>query len=252
VTSVAYSPDGKRIVSGSHDNTLKVWDAQTGQDLLALRGHTGWVTSVAYSPNAKRIVSGSLDNTLKVWDAPAGQDLLFLKGHTSAVTSVAFSRNGKRVFGRDERGKVLAWDAANGMLLPDAPSAIPASRSVAVHGNRRACADGNLVRIERILSPDEQQRLRREEERTQRLLDIRARREFHTAQAEAAEQGKQPFAAVFHLDRLLVLLPGERRKLLERRHAVLAAALTKTPGDTWATRALAQQAIPDPDSIPDR
>jgi hypothetical protein len=58
VDSVAYSPDGKRIVSGSVDGTLKVWDAQTGQDLLTLKGHTGWVFSVGYSPDGKRIVSG--------------------------------------------------------------------------------------------------------------------------------------------------------------------------------------------------
>ena len=69
VNSVSFSPDGKRIVSGSVDKTLKVWDAETGQEVLTLNGHTQTVTSVSFSPNGRRIVSGSYDNTLKVWDA---------------------------------------------------------------------------------------------------------------------------------------------------------------------------------------
>jgi WD40 repeat protein len=68
VNSVSFSPDGKRIVSGSFGNTLKVWDAQTGQETLTLLGHSDWVFSVSFSPDGKRIVSGSEDNTLKVWD----------------------------------------------------------------------------------------------------------------------------------------------------------------------------------------
>jgi WD40 repeat protein len=68
VRSVSFSPDGKRIVSGSGDKTLKVWDAQTGQETRTLKGHTGFVTSVSFSPDGNRIVSGSLDNTAIVWD----------------------------------------------------------------------------------------------------------------------------------------------------------------------------------------
>src|SRR5262249_41138224 len=59
VTSVAFSADGRHIVSGSRDQTVKVWDARTGQERLTLKGHTVGVTSVAFSPDGKRIVSGS-------------------------------------------------------------------------------------------------------------------------------------------------------------------------------------------------
>jgi WD40 repeat protein len=75
VSDCAFSPDGKLIVSASFDHTLKVWDAQTGQMLRSLEGHSRWVVSCAFSPDGKLIVSASYDHTLKVWDAQTGQPL---------------------------------------------------------------------------------------------------------------------------------------------------------------------------------
>ena len=72
VRSVALSPDGKRIVSGSNDNTIQIWDAETGKPVgEPFRGHTAWVKSVAFSPDGRRIVSGSTDKTIRIWDAEA-------------------------------------------------------------------------------------------------------------------------------------------------------------------------------------
>ena len=65
ITSVSFSPDGRHIVSGSWDETIQVWDAQTGGQVGSpLQGHTGWVTSVAFSPDGRHIVSGSRDQTI--------------------------------------------------------------------------------------------------------------------------------------------------------------------------------------------
>src|SRR5262249_31670797 len=94
VNSVAISPDGRRLVTGSWDRTAKVWDAGNGQELLSLKGHSGGVASVAISPDGRRLVTGSQDGTAKVWDAATGQELLSL---TSAVTSVAISPDGRQV-----------------------------------------------------------------------------------------------------------------------------------------------------------
>src|SRR5689334_14672544 len=76
VASVCFSPDGRRIASGSRDETVRVWDAATGKEILTLRGHTDGVTSVCFSFDGKRLASGSRDRTAKVWDAQTGQDLL--------------------------------------------------------------------------------------------------------------------------------------------------------------------------------
>jgi WD40 repeat protein/serine/threonine protein kinase len=69
VYSVAFSPDGTRLVSASFDQTMKVWDVARGQEVLTLRGHTGPVNSVAFSPDGSWLASASLDGTVKLWDA---------------------------------------------------------------------------------------------------------------------------------------------------------------------------------------
>jgi WD40 repeat protein len=116
-TSVCFSPDGERLLTGSHDKTARLWDAATGAEVLSLGGHTEEVTSVCFSPDGKRLVTGSKDKTAKVWDA-AGHDpsgaRLALKGHTDAVTSVAFSPDGTRIATASADQTVKVWDAATG------------------------------------------------------------------------------------------------------------------------------------------
>jgi WD40 repeat protein/serine/threonine protein kinase len=113
VPAVAFSPDGTRIVSGSGDKTLKIWDTATGKLAFRLEGHTGSVTSVAFSPDGTRIVSGSDDTTLKLWDAATGEETLTLKGHSGGVTSVAWSPDGRRIASSSQDGTLRLWDASN-------------------------------------------------------------------------------------------------------------------------------------------
>ena len=85
--SVSFSGDGKLIVSGSHDGTVRVWNAVSGECVLGpLEGHTGWVTSVSFSGDGKLIVSGSDDGTVRVWNAVSGECVRVIEG-TSAIPS---------------------------------------------------------------------------------------------------------------------------------------------------------------------
>ncbi len=82
VLSVAYSTDGRKIASGSRDQTTIIWNSNTGQSLLTLKGHTSVVSSVAFSKDGKQIASGSWDKTVKIWDSFTGKSILTLEGHT--------------------------------------------------------------------------------------------------------------------------------------------------------------------------
>jgi len=73
VNTVAFSPDGKTLASGSYDNTVRLWDVQTRQELATLKGHDAYVSSVAFSPDGKTLASGGWDNTVKLWVVDARQ-----------------------------------------------------------------------------------------------------------------------------------------------------------------------------------
>jgi WD40 repeat protein len=108
--SVAFSPDGAHIISGSLDSTIRVWDAQAGEQLAVLEGHSGPVLAVAFSPDGAYIVSGSWDRTVSIWDARKGTQLAVLKDHSNWVLSLAFSCDGKYIISSDSWGRELVWN----------------------------------------------------------------------------------------------------------------------------------------------
>jgi len=117
--SVAISPDGNLIVSGSFDKTIRMWDAMTGKTLgPPLHGHTGMVMSVAISPDSKRIVSGSTDKTIRVWDVCTSEaSVTPLQGHTDEVLSVAISPNGNLIVSGSSDKTIRVWDAITAKAL---------------------------------------------------------------------------------------------------------------------------------------
>ena len=117
VSDCSWSPDGTRVLSASGDRTLGVWDAATGQRLLALEGHTDSVNSCSWSPDGTRVLSASYDCTLGVWDAATGQRLLALEGHTRSVRGCSWSPDGTRVLSASDDNTLGVWDAATGQRL---------------------------------------------------------------------------------------------------------------------------------------
>jgi WD40 repeat protein len=117
VVSVAWSPNGKTLASGSGDQTVKLWETATGKLLRTLQGHADEVSSVAWSPDGKILASGSYDQTVKLWEAATGKLLSTLQGHTGQVCSVAWSPDGKTLASGSSDQTVKLWEAATGKLL---------------------------------------------------------------------------------------------------------------------------------------
>ncbi|MGI9107720.1 MAG: TIR domain-containing protein [Pyrinomonadaceae bacterium] len=110
VLQVAVTPDERRIVSGSHDKTLRVWDADSGKCLATLEGHTGGVSGVAVMADGRRIVSSSGAKTLRVWDADSGKCLATLEGHTDWVIGVAVTADGRRIVSGSDDNTLRVWE----------------------------------------------------------------------------------------------------------------------------------------------
>ena len=110
-TTVAFSPDGKRLASVWSDDTVKVWDAVSGQEICTFKGHT----SLSFSPDGKSLASASEDKTVKLWDVATGKEILTLRGHTAGVASVSISPDGQRLASASPKDNtVKLWDLNRG------------------------------------------------------------------------------------------------------------------------------------------
>lgn len=116
IWSVAFSPDGDYLASGSADQTIRIWDMGTGKCLRTLTGHGHWVCSVTFHPQNGQLASGSYDRTLKLWDIHTGECLQTLSGHTSGVWSIAFAPQGDVLASSSMDQTVRLWDISSGKL----------------------------------------------------------------------------------------------------------------------------------------
>jgi WD40 repeat protein/tRNA A-37 threonylcarbamoyl transferase component Bud32 len=114
VNGVALSPDGDRVVSGSGDGALRVWDTKSGRQLLSFHGHDGGADCVAFSPDGRRLLSGGGElrqlHELKVWDATTGRPVRTIPAHDQVIAALAVSGDGRRIITGSWDQTVKVWE----------------------------------------------------------------------------------------------------------------------------------------------
>jgi WD40 repeat protein len=179
VTAVAFAPNGRTLISGSVDRTLKIWDASSGQALKTLSGDTEAISSVAYLPNGKRIVSGSFDRSVVIWDADTGEAIRTLRSEQTyswevppAVWSVAVSPDGTRIVSGSADSNIKVWSAATGELLRVLHGHSDVVTSVAYFPNGKMVVSGSKDGTVRIWDADTWQNLQMFTNQTGQILSV--------------------------------------------------------------------------------
>jgi WD40 repeat protein len=115
--SMAFSPDGKQLVTGGKEYAVKIWDLETDDPPKTLQEHNGDVYTVAFSPDGRRVASAGEDSTVKVWDSHTGELLRSFRGHTGLVSTMAFLDDRTLITGSRD-SKIMFWDLTQ---LEEAP-----------------------------------------------------------------------------------------------------------------------------------
>ncbi|MFN6158057.1 MAG: eIF2A-related protein [Dolichospermum sp.] len=141
VYSLAYSPDGKYLVTGDSNGRVQIWNALTGREILTFVGHSNCVNSVAWSGDSLTLASGSLDNTVKLWNVQTGDCVRTLEGHSDWVNSVAWS--GLTLASGSLDKTVKLWDVQTGDCVRTLEGHSSLVRSVAWSGDGQTLASGS-------------------------------------------------------------------------------------------------------------
>jgi WD40 repeat protein len=150
VYSVAFSPDGKTLVSGGDDQVVCLWEVSSGKCLNMFHGHTRGVYSVAFSPDGKILASGGNDQAVRLWDVSSGKLLHTLQGSANAVWSVVFSPDGKILASGSDDRTVCLWEVSSGKLLQTLSGHRHWVRSVAFSPDGRTLASGSFDQTIRL------------------------------------------------------------------------------------------------------
>ena len=147
VTCVSFAPDGKSLLSGSTDQSIRNWDAQSGEQFMCRLGHEDAVTAVTFAPGGERFASASRDHTVRIWDSATGACVDCLRGHSNGVLGVAFFSDSRRIASVSADKTVRIWDTVETKCLIGHSDAVTAL-AVSPDGNR--VVSGSRVQSARV------------------------------------------------------------------------------------------------------
>lgn len=163
VLALAFSTDGKRLLTGSEDNSARVWDVATGREIRPLEGHGDEVLAVVFSPDGRRLLTGAADRTVRLWDAASGRQLRLLEGHTERVAAVAFSPDGRLALSGSWDRSLSLWDLDTGRELRRFGGHASYVTSVAISPDGRHALSGSYDSTVRLWNLHSGKELRRYE-----------------------------------------------------------------------------------------
>jgi WD40 repeat protein len=119
VRHLAFSPGGRYLASASNDNSIRIWDAKSGQSLRILAGHRNFVSAVAFSPGGRYLASASFDKTLKLWDLVSGKEIRTFTGHKKAIYAMAMDPSGKLLASGSsaDKNNLFLWNLRTGQVV---------------------------------------------------------------------------------------------------------------------------------------
>jgi WD40 repeat protein len=147
VYSVAHSPDGKTLASGSFDKSVKLWDLSTGKETKNYggpSGHTDLVLTTAFSPDGRLIASGAKDNNIRLWDAPISGALLDYAGSTAGLTTEAITADGSKLATGQADGMIRLWNTSDGKQLGELKAGGKSITALTISGNALLLAAGDV------------------------------------------------------------------------------------------------------------
>ncbi|UXX79972.1 caspase family protein [Reichenbachiella carrageenanivorans] len=147
VRTVAYTPDGKFLATGSRDNSIKLWQIATGREIRTFLGHLSSVNAIAFDPTGQWMASGSSDESIIIWNVATGQVKIKIKGHNNRVSSLAFNTDGTQLASGGWDRQAYVWDVATGEKITevraDAATGVGVGVQVAFVGDNKKLITGN-------------------------------------------------------------------------------------------------------------
>jgi RNA polymerase sigma factor (sigma-70 family) len=210
VRSVSFSPDGKRALSGSYDETMRLWDVETGKEICRFTGHKGEITSVSFSRDGKLALSGGTDRIVRLWEVQTGKVLRVFAGHKGDVISVTMSPEGKQVLSAGADKTLRLWEVGTGKEVhaftghtdsvwtvsfsPDGSRALSGGEDRTLRlwdvetGKELLCIRGHAGWVSSVsFSPDGKRALSTSQDKTVRLWDVETGNEIRCLKGHKGE-----------------------------------------------------------------